>query len=258
MVFNRNLVVGSKKFNIDEDYEIDRSSNYVIGKGAYAEVRKAICKKTGFARAVKIINKYEFTKSEIVQIENEVYILLKLDHPNILKVYNFYEDLNHFYIVTELCTGGELFDKIIMNGYLDEQQAANVMKDILSAISYCHKYGIVHRDLKPENILFLTKKLDSPIKLIDFGTSSLISKKEKLNRCCGTPYYIAPEVLDGQYNEKCDIWSVGIMMYIMLCGYPPFNGINDKRITLAVLEANLEFPIEDWYFISSDAIDLIS
>lgn len=175
-----------------------------------------------------------------------------------MKVYDFYEDLNHFYIVTELCSVGELFDKIIKNGYLDERQAVNVMKEILSAVTYCHKYGIVHRDLKPENILFQSKKENSPIKMIDFGTSSLIKKKEKLDICCGTPYYIAPEVLDGRYNEKCDLWSCGIMIYIMLCGYPPFNGFNDRLITQSVLEAKLEFPIEDWYFISPDAIDLIS
>ena len=102
------------------------------------------------------------------------------------------------------------------------------MKEVLSAVTYCHKYGIVHRDLKPENILYQTKQPDSPLKIIDFGTSKNFEKRDKLTDICGTPYYIAPEVLDGKYNEKCDVWSVGVIMYIMLCGYPPFNGVNAK------------------------------
>lgn len=105
------------------------------------------------------------------------------------------------------------------------------MKEILSAVTYCHKYGIVHRDLKPENILYQSKDPDSPLKIIDFGTSKTYNGDEKLNDVCGTPYYIAPEVLDGKYTEKCDVWSCGVIMYIMLCGYPPFNGVSDYDIT---------------------------
>jgi calcium-dependent protein kinase len=107
--------------------------------------------------------------------------------------------------VSELCTGGELFDKIIDKGYLDEFQASNHLKEILSAIVYCHNYKIVHRDLKPENILYLSEDEDSPLKVIDFGTAKQYDVSEKLRETCGTPYYIAPEVLEGKYNEKCDV-----------------------------------------------------
>ena len=182
-----------------------------------------------------------------------------LDHPNILRVYDLYEDNNNFYIVTELCTGGELFDKIIQNGYLDERTAANVMKDILSAVGYCHKYKVIHRDLKPENILYQDDKTDdSPLKIIDFGTSKQKYNGKELDDVCGTPYYIAPEVLEGKYNEKCDVWSIGVILYIMLCGYPPFNGSNDIEIAEAVKEGKVEFCEEDWQHISHEAMNLIN
>ena len=110
---------------------------------------------------------------------------------------------------------------------------------------YCHKYNIVHRDLKPENILYLNEEEDSPLKVIDFGTAKQFEMEQKLKETCGTAYYIAPEVLHGQYNEKCDVWSIGVIMYIMLCGYPPFNGDSRAEIATAIKEGKLEFLKED-------------
>jgi len=120
-----------------------------------------------------------------------------------------------------------------------------------------HKHGFIHRDLKPENIIFETKDPKSKIKVIDFGTSCSFEKGNKLKKKLGTPYYIAPEVLKRNYDEKCDVWSCGVIMYILLCGYPPFNGPNDKIIFQKVLEGNFSFPEEDWSQISKDAKEMI-
>jgi len=132
--------------------------------------------------------------------------------------------------VTDLCTGGELFDKIILERQFRETKAADTMKQIFNAVNFCHLNHIVHRDLKPENILYDSKKVNSVIKLVDFGISGTFKHNEKLRSKLGTPYYIAPEILEKNYNEKCDIWSCGVILYIMLCGYPPFNGANNEAI----------------------------
>jgi len=131
------------------------------------------------------------------------------------------------------------------------------MEQILSAVLYLHKHDFIHRDLKPENIIFETKDPKSKIKVIDFGTSCSYQKGSKLKQKLGTPYYIAPEVLKKSYDEKCDVWSSGVIMYILLCGYPPFNGPNDKIIFQRVLEGNFAFPEEDWSGISKQAKDMI-
>ena len=131
------------------------------------------------------------------------------------------------------------------------------MKQVLSIITYSHQNNIVHRDLKPENILLEDKGSDSIIKIIDWGCAKNFNKNEKLTNKDGTPYYIAPEVLEGNYDEKCDIWSCGVILYIMLCGYPPFDGESEEEILDKVKKGSFEFPKEEWKNISKDAIDLI-
>ena len=144
-------------------------------------------------------------------------------------------------------TGGELFDKIIDSKYFSEKEAAKVMKQLLSAVLYCHNKSIVHRDLKPENLVLETKKADAAIKVIDFGTSEVFNPSKKMKQKYGTPYYIAPEVIKRNYTEKCDVWSAGVIMYILLCGYPPFNGYNDDEIMEAVEVG--KFSLEGTYYI---------
>ena len=141
-----------------------------------------------------------------------------------MKIYDHFQDPRSFYIVTELCTGGELFDHIIDSGHFSEKQAAGRQKQILSAVACCHDNKIVHRDLKPENVLYESNKPDSQLKVIDFGTSRVYDPTKKMAQRLGTPYYIAPEILQKKYNEKCDVWSCGVILYIMLSGIPPFNG----------------------------------
>mmetsp|Transcript_24774 Transcript_24774/g.21999 ORF Transcript_24774/g.21999 Transcript_24774/m.21999 type:complete len:169 (+) Transcript_24774:252-758(+) len=158
---------------------------------------------------------------------NEINILRELDHPNIVKMYEYFEDEKRYYIITEICKGGELFDEIIARGKFTEKDAAVLVKQILSCINYCHKNKIVHRDLKPENVLLEQNKDFDQIKIIDFGTSLVHSENKLLDEKLGTPYYIAPEVLNKKYNEKCDLWSIGVITYILLSGMPPFNGNTD-------------------------------
>ena len=157
-----------------------------------------------------------------------------MDHPNILRMYEFYEDNCNYHLVTEICTGGELFDRIVEQEHLSEKYCAEIMEQVISGVNYCHQKNIVHRDLKPENLLLLNKKPNSPIKIIDFGTSQAFDPTKKMKARLGTPYYIAPEVLNKKYNEKCDVWSCGVIMFVILSGYPPFQGGTDIEILTKV------------------------
>jgi calcium-dependent protein kinase len=173
-------------------------------------------------------------ESEKIRLKYEIDILKNLIHPNIVRLYEVYEDKNSIFLVTELCDGRELFDEIIARGRFIEQEAAIVTKQMLQAIAYCHENNVAHRDLKPENILIDYKSKGS-IKVIDFGTSHVFQKEANvMHQMYGTAYYIAPEVLAGAYTEKCDVWSIGVILYVMLSGKPPFNGRNDREILAKV------------------------
>merc|ERR1712050_399501 len=246
-------LVGEKKSKITQDYEFIKE----IGSGAFSKVYKARHKLSKTLRCVKKLSKKDLTEEEKDKLVEEVSILKKLDHPNIVKVLEFYQNDKYFFIVTEFLDGGELFDRIMECQSFSEEMASTIMEQILSAVVYLHKHGFIHRDLKPENIIFETKDPKSKIKVIDFGTSCHYEKGSKLKKKLGTPYYIAPEVLKRNYDEKCDVWSSGVIMYILLCGYPPFNGPNDKIIFQRVLEGKFAFPEEDWNGISKQAKDLI-
>ena len=199
-----------------------------LGDGAYGIVYKVTHLKSGERRALKSISKARIPVSEVQQILNEVDILTSLvpstqDHPNILKIIEVIEDESYFHIVSELCTGGELFDRIIRQKSFTEEVAANYMRQLLSAVAYCHDHNIVHRDLKPENLLLENDSLDALLKVIDFGTSAKFHRGTGLHNVMGTvfarqPYYIAPEILlSSQYDEKCDVWSCGVILYVLLC-----------------------------------------
>lgn len=180
--------------------------------------------------ALKSIPKERF-KTDIKALEQEFEILKSVDHPNIINFYEMYVDENHFHLVTEFCGGGELFYHIIERGRFSEAYAAKIIKQVLSAIKHLHDKGICHRDLKPENILFESKSKDAQIRLIDFGLAKFYNNKNSkdlMKTRIGTPYYMAPEVLEGAYDETCDMWSIGVITYCLLCGYPPFNAENDQ------------------------------
>lgn len=170
-------------------------------------------RETGEWLAIKSIRKAKVSKIEV--LKREIDILKEVRHPNIIRLVEVYEDERYLHLITEVCTGGELFDRIIAKtqsaeGHFSEHDAATLVRDILDAIRYCHSKGIVHRDLKPENFLFLTTAEDSPIKIIDFGLSRHDDVlKGVMKTKVGTPYYVAPEVLRREYTNSCDIWSIG-------------------------------------------------
>ena len=193
-------------------------------------------------------------------IQKEINILKSLDHPNIIKVYEFFKTDKYIYIINELCTGGELFDKIVEMKFLSETVACNIMRQLLSAVAYCHEKGVIHRDLKPENILIESSEEKNKdffrIKVIDFGTCEILQKNQ-LTEQIGTSFYIAPEILQNGYNEKCDLWSCGVILYILLCGSPPFYGKNEKEIFSKVICGNYSFKQKIWTKISKEAKSLV-
>jgi calcium-dependent protein kinase len=174
-----------------------------------------------------------------------------------MQIFEIFEDKINIYIVSEYCNGGELFDIISQKGSFTEKEACIIMKQLFSGICYCHQKGIVHRDLKPENILMEDKSGDLSLKIIDWGCAKTIKNKERLHQADGTAYYIAPEVLKNDYDEKCDVWSCGIIFYILLCGYPPFNGDTDEEIFQGILREDVVFPEEEWDSVSDEAKNLI-
>ncbi len=229
-----------------------------IGKGSYGEVKKLIHKASGDFRAMKIIKKEECSKEFISSLLNEIEILRDLDHPNIVKLFEFYQDRLNFYLITEFIEGGELFDKITEVRCFTEAKAAHIMEQLLQATVYCHKHKIVHRDLKPENLLLLYKSEDDlTIKVIDFGTSRTFDPNTKMQHKFGTPYYIAPEVLKKMYDEKCDVWSCGVIMYILLCGYPPFRGKGHKEIFEKIKKGSFDMTGSEWKNVSNEAKAMI-
>ncbi|OMJ75609.1 hypothetical protein SteCoe_25229 [Stentor coeruleus] len=229
----------------------------VIGEGGYGQVKEVIEIETGVHRAAKSVSISCMKTEEIETIHQEVEILKYLDHPGIIKIYDVYKDSNFIHIITELCTGGELFDAIVKKGNLTENEAAKYMFDIVSIIKYMHEAGIMHRDLKPDNLIFEDRSENSRLKLIDFGASIKFSKGEIQSNLVGTPYYIAPEVINGKYNEKCDIWSIGIIMYIMLCGSPPFQGKTNDEIYKKIRLDEVNFSKKVWFGVSACAKKLV-
>ena len=295
-----NQLVLNKLINVKENYIIQEE----IGSGAFGKVFRVTNKKTSFIRAMKVIKKQK-GGSESSCLINEINILAKIDHPNIMKIFEHYEDELNYYIISELCSGGELYEKIVKLKCFNEYMATSIMKQLLSAVYYLHLNKVVHRDIKPENILvedvkkntnnlfkssqssfksellsskpirgndtrllyFMDKELnnqstsymgnDFSIKLIDFGVSNYFDKTI-LTRKVGTSYYIAPEVLNKNYNEKCDIWSCGVLLYILLSGKPPFKGKEDKDIIENVKKGKFSFESNEWDKISDEAKDLIT
>jgi calcium-dependent protein kinase len=229
-----------------------------LGQGTYGKVYKAYHLVTGQVRAVKIISKevIKFQDDE-KQFLKEIEILSLLDHPNILKVYEYFCDRKYYYLVTEYVQGGQLYEQLYKVNNFNESDAAFIMEQLLSAVCYLHSNGIVHRDLKPENILVESSKSEEiHIKIIDFGTANFYDDKT-LSALVGSLYYLAPEVLKKKYSYECDIWSCGVILYILLCGYPPFDGQTDQEIKNRIVAGTYSFDGDEWNNISEEAKDLV-
>mmetsp|Transcript_31068 Transcript_31068/g.30521 ORF Transcript_31068/g.30521 Transcript_31068/m.30521 type:complete len:225 (+) Transcript_31068:343-1017(+) len=173
-----------------------------------------------------------------------------------MKLFEIYEDEKRFYLVTELCSGGELFEQISNNEQIQEKDAAKIILQVLAAISFCHSKGIVHRDIKPENLL-IDSQMNDAVKLIDFGTSDFLEKGKKFQEVFGTAYYIAPDILNKQYDEKCDVWSIGVIMYILLAGKPPFDGGTDEETLKKITIGSYDLNCKELKHVSKDGIDLM-
>jgi len=260
---NFKLTVGLMVGDSGSDPFMHYEKQELLGEGSFGTVYRVIHKQTGFIRAMKIIDKQstELDQDTEISLINEINILKTLDHPNIIKVFEYFNTQRRLFIISELCTGGELFDKITKEEKFSEKVTANIMKQVLSAISFCHLNKVIHRDLKPENILIVSEKESLEdlfeVKIIDFGTSDKIKNKTMLTLQIGTSYYIAPEVLESNYNEKCDLWSCGVIMYILLCGTPPFFAGEENEIFDLIKEGKYSFRAEDWEDVSEEAKDLI-
>ena len=332
-------ILGKALSKVEDNYKILGE----LGKGAFGKVFKVLHYQTSGIRAMKVIKKenLEFQDDE-KRFLKEIEILIRIDHPNIIKIYEFYVDAINFYLITEFVPGGELYDTIIKIKHFSEEKAGYIMKQLLSAVYYLHSKNIVHRDIKPENILveayksiinntstnnkikpqsailksvkietvkeenkqieneleIRTQKRENlkqtnegniiiipnslgsttitansnknfqksmsvmgrsalNIKLIDFGTCNYFTSDSTMTMKVGTPYYIAPEVLKKNYTEKCDIWSCGIILYILLVGYPPFNAKTTDLIIAKVTEGKYNMRYQDWSKISNEAKDLV-
>ena len=256
VVLNNDVIVSGNEVNPEKIY----IKKKLLGSGAFGEVWLVRHKDLERDFAMKIIKKRKNKSNEEKEILNEIEILKKLDHPKILKIIDFYSKVKKYYIITEYCPEGELFNEIIKVGRFDEGQTAFIINQILKAISYCHRNQIIHRDIKPENIMITKREKNGclQVKLIDFGTAKIFEKGQSENRYVGSSYYMAPEVLKRKYDEKCDLWSIGVILYILLTGRPPFDGNDDEEIL-----KNVEIGVYDkssypFPSLSSYAKDLIN
>ncbi|KAF1402634.1 KCC4 kinase, partial [Thinocorus orbignyianus] len=192
-------------------------------------------------------------------VRTEIGVLLRLSHPNIIKLKEIFETPTEISLVLELVTGGELFDRIVEKGYYSERDAADAVKQILEAVAYLHANGIVHRDLKPENLLYATPAPDAPLKIADFGLSKIVEDQVTMKTVCGTPGYCAPEILRGcAYGPEVDMWSLGIITYILLCGFEPFyDERGDQYMFKRILNCEYDFVSPWWDDVSLNAKDLV-
>ena len=263
------------KINLTNDIIVakspsDPTENYkklnLIGEGNSSQIYRVRNEITDSIKAMKLIKKSEIETGteEEKEIINEINILQKMDHPNILKIFEFYSNKENYALILEQCSGGDLYKEIIQKGPFNEGYSSYVMYQIFSAINYCHKMNIIHRDLNPENILIVDRNdLGYPrIKICDFGTSKIMEKGLMQNKVVGSLYYIAPEVLKKKYNEKCDIWSCGVILYILLSQKLPFSideeKESDEELLNKILIGKYDLESPPFNTISKNAKDLIN
>ena len=254
---SQELLVVRQKGNPSDKYIRGRK----IGSGSYGTVYEAKNLVFNNIVAMKVIAKHDGMDN--LSIKNEIDILKKLSHPNIVRIYEFYESENNFYLINELCNGGELFN-FINKSTLNEQQLSVLFYQVFSGLCYLHENNILHRDIKPENILISSKEKDLLtdeeyfwIQIIDFGTAKIFEGNKNLKRIVGSSYYIAPEVLKHDYNEKCDTWSVGVILYMFLAGKAPFDGSSNEEIINSIKTKTLDLENENLVRHSDEVRDLV-
>lgn len=241
-----------------EHYEVGET----VGVGGFAVVKKGKDKKTSEPVAIKVVDKSRYAAGDN-SLEREIQVLLKVDHPNCIRLFDVFITPRKVYIVTELVTGGELLDRVTERGNYTEREAAAIIRQILDGVTYLHAQGIVHRDLKLENMIMANERDDSPVKIADFGLSKFFSPETVLSTMCGSPQYVAPEVLgvgDGnkEYSPAVDMWSVGVILFILLSGYSPFDDDNDAVLFEKIKKGNYDADDPIWENISAEAKALVA
>ncbi|GMP26728.1 hypothetical protein CsSME_00003046 [Camellia sinensis var. sinensis] len=230
-----------------------------LGQGQFGTTHLCTEKSTGINYACKSIPKKKLIcKEDYDDVWREIQIMHHLsEHANVVRIKGTYEDRLYVHIVMELCAGGELFDRIVQKGHYSEREAAKLIKTIVGVVEACHSLGVMHRDLKPENFLFLSTDEDAALKATDFGLSVFYKPGETFSDVVGSPYYVAPEVLHKHYGPEADVWSAGVILYILLSGVPPFWAETELGIFRQILQGKLDFESEPWPGISDSAKDLI-
>ncbi|CAL9215499.1 unnamed protein product [Arabidopsis halleri] len=251
----KDVIPMSHQTQISDKYILGRE----LGRGEFGITYLCTDRETHEALACKSISKRKLrTAVDIEDVRREVAIMSTLpEHPNVVKLKASYEDNENVHLVMELCEGGELFDRIVARGHYTERAAAAVARTIAEVVMMCHSNGVMHRDLKPENFLFANKKENSPLKAIDFGLSVFFKPGDKFTEIVGSPYYMAPEVLKRDYGPEVDVWSAGVIIYILLCGVPPFWAETEQGVALAILRGVLDFKRDPWPQISESAKSLV-
>ncbi|KAH9651742.1 calcium-dependent protein kinase 9 [Citrus sinensis] len=242
-----------------EDVQLHYTIGREVGRGEFGITYLCTENSTGLEFACKSIPKRKLVKDvEKDDVRREIEIMRHLSgQPNIVQFKAAYEDDQFVHIVMELCAGGELFDRIVARGHYSERAAASVFRVIMNVVNVCHSKGVMHRDLKPENFLFTTGDENAVVKATDFGLSAFIEEGKAYREIVGSPYYIAPEVLSQSYGKEADIWSAGVILYILLCGVPPFWAETDQGVAQAILKGEINFQRDPFPSISSSAIELV-
>lgn len=244
---------------VEDNYDVSEE----IGRGAFSVVKKAKHKKSGVEYAIKFIEKKYVDKNDLMLLGREIDIMKKVDHANVLKLQEVYETDDIIALVMELVNGGELFYKIVEKGNYSEKDAAKIVRQMVLGVDYLHGQGIAHRDLKPENLLCAsdTREEYKPFRVViaDFGLSKTFDGGQSLETSCGTPDYVAPEVItaEGSYDKSVDMWSCGVITYVLLCGFSPFLSSNQTGLFEKIMKAEYDFPDPEWTHISENAKDFI-
>ncbi|KAJ4972059.1 hypothetical protein NE237_005158 [Protea cynaroides] len=241
--------------NLKDFYTLGRK----LGQGQFGTTYLCVEKATGREYACKSISKRKLvSEGDVEDVRREIQIMHHLaGHPNVISIKGAYEDAVAVHVVMELCVGGELFDRIVQKGHYSERKAAELARIIMGVVQCCHSMGVMHRDLKPENFLLVSTEEDSPLKTIDFGLSIFFKPGEIFYDVVGSPYYVAPEVLQKCYGPEADVWSAGVIIYILLSGLPPFWAESEQGIFEQILHGHLDFSSDPWPKISESAKDLI-
>ncbi|CAI7807966.1 unnamed protein product [Closterium sp. NIES-54] len=248
-------VLGRGLSDVRKVYQLGKE----LGRGNFGVIREAVDWVSGERFACKSVNKKRLEcldDLEDLRREVEVMRLLK-GHPNIVSLVDTYEDDTDVHMVMELCEGGELFDRIVAHNHFSERQAAQVCRTLADVLRYCHSHHILHRDLKPENVLLVSARSDTRVKVIDFGMAYRFQEGERCTQRAGTPNYISPEVIAKNYGTEADVWSLGVILYVMLCGLPPFWGDSTEEIFSSILYEPLDLETEPWPDVSAAAKDLV-